>query len=119
MKKLTLFLLLVTTGTTVYSASSVENSLAYCDLVKAVAFATQSFRQRGYDLQETVENLVSKEEKDVAVIEGNLLVLLIAPEAYKTPLYQTPALQKEAITDFEDKYYAMCLRSINNKYLKK
>ena len=84
----------------------------YCSGVSDIAALVMIKRQVGAPINEVVKSDSehnTKEDEDVAK-----LVEAIALDAYRIPMYNTEQYKKQAVVQFANDTYAVCMKNVRN-----
>ncbi|MFA2917586.1 hypothetical protein [Acinetobacter pittii] len=118
MKKLTLFLVLISTGISAHSEVNYKTAQNFCGMVEAAATAAQTYRQMGYKPSKNLEELMKTVNKiEDPQLEKSItgLVFELVEDAYKVQLYSTKSAQDKAITQFSDSNYLTCIKILKRR----
>ncbi|WP_368678881.1 hypothetical protein [Acinetobacter lactucae] len=117
MKKLTLFLVLISTGISAHSEVDYNSINKDCKMLESVASLAQGYRQMGYKPSKAVDNLMETTNKLKDPIYRDAMqgiVFDLVDSAYKVQRYSTKTLQYQAISNFADTTYLICLDTFKN-----
>ncbi|MGQ1440373.1 hypothetical protein ACT4Z5_18605 (plasmid) [Acinetobacter baumannii] len=118
MKKLTLFLVLISTGISAHSEVNYKTAQNFCGMVEAAATAAQTYRQMGYKPSKNLEELMKTanriEDPQLEKFVTSLVFELVE-HAYTVDLYSTKSAQDKAITGFANGSYLACLKDFKNR----
>lgn len=109
MKKLLLTTLLALLTPTIVQADTKiteEEMLEYCGAIGRVAGQVMDLRQDGVEMEWLMETSI---EIDLKIMKDMTIT------AYKYPKLNTKEYKDEAITDFKEKYYHMCVEQYYNQ----
>lgn len=118
MKKLTLFLVLISTGISAHSEVNYKTAQDFCGMAEAAATAAQTYRQMGYKPSKNVEELMKTANRiEDPELEKSVtrLVFQLVEQAYTVDQYSTKSAQDKAITQFANGNYLACLKAFKNK----
>lgn len=118
MKKLTLFLVLISTGISAHSEVNYQAAQDSCGMVEAAATAAQTYRQMGYKPSKTLEELMKTAKRiEDPQLEKSVtrLVFELVEQAYTVDQYSTKSAQDKVITQFANGNYLECLKAFKNK----
>ncbi|MFX5638064.1 hypothetical protein ABTD81_17925 [Acinetobacter baumannii] len=118
MKKLTLFLVLISTGISAKSEVDYKLIQDSCELMETVATAAQTYRQMDYKPSKTLEELMNtanKSEDSKFRDTVHRLIFDLVEDAYKVQLYSTKSAQDKAINQFANSNYLACINAFKRR----
>ncbi|MDQ9034687.1 hypothetical protein RFK95_17650 [Acinetobacter pittii] len=118
MKKLTLLLVLISTGISAKSEVDYKLIQDSCELMEVVATAAQTYRQMDYKPSKTIEELMNtanKSEDSKFRDTVHRLIFDLVEDAYRVQLYSTKSAQDKAISQFANSNYLACINAFKRR----
>ena len=109
MKKIILLLSLLYTSQC-YANLTPDESMVFCKASEALAASAQSIRQYETSPSALADLLVDVSQKNPAMQKGlTNIALLAVQDADRHPIQQSQQQKQQAIAQFSQRYYAMCV----------
>lgn len=79
-----------------------------CEIYDKIAKAAMEIRQKGVPMADAIKPM-SKKKTDPQEESVRVAMLTVFKEAYRSPRFDTPKYQQDAVSDFRSKIYSTCL----------
>ncbi|CAM3351648.1 hypothetical protein SAMN04490207_6179 [Pseudomonas gessardii] len=79
-----------------------------CEVYDKIAKAAMEIRQKGIAMADAIKPM-SKKKSDPQEEAVRVAMLTVFKEAYRSPRFDTPKYQMDAVSDFRSKIYSTCL----------
>ncbi|WP_157969712.1 hypothetical protein [Pseudomonas huaxiensis] len=100
--------LIAATIFTAFSANSSATEQIDCEVYDKIAKAAMEIRQKGVAMADAIKPM-SKKKTDPQEEAVRLAMLTVFKDAYRSPRFDTPKYQQDAVSDFRSKIYSTCL----------